>query len=291
MNNLYIVLIIWLASHATSYGQEQEFFMGSSQMTDSTATVNEMMLTQNPSIKKFYNYNGIKLKDDVKYGRYGIDISKWQGKIDWSHVKLDSLPDKIHFVIVKATQGSTLVDREFINNVNAVRKNNFILGCYHFYNQKADPVLQANNFIKNVKLQKGDFMPIVDIERNCYLDCGATTDLLISKDSLVKSLKIYISKIEQHYKTKVIIYTNEAFYNDYLLESFKDYYFWIAKYSNTPPKCFEVGGGYSPDNPCYKSMKKGCWQYTQSGKVQGISTNVDLNFINNFYLLKWQIQQ
>jgi len=263
--------------------------MGSSLNSDAKETINEVRLTQEPSVKAFYSYNGIKLKDDIKYGRYGIDISKWQGEIDWAKVHLDTLPDRIQFVIVKATQGATIVDRKFAGNVTNVRDNRFILGCYHYYNQKADPVLQADLFIKNVTLRKGDFMPIVDVERNCFKDCGSTPDLLIPKDTLVRDLKIFITKLEQHYKSKVIIYTNEGFYNDNLSEDFKENYFWIAKYSNTPPKCFEVGGIYSPDNPCYRRMKKGCWQFTQFGKVQGISTDVDLNFVTNFYLVKWQM--
>ena len=103
-------------------------------------------------------------------------------------------------------------------------------------------------------------------------------------------IKIFIKKIEDYYKTNVIIYTSESFYSNYLSEDFKDSFFWIAKYSKTPPKCFQIGQIYSPSNQCYKFSKKGCWQYTNCNKVKGINTNVDLSFMDNYYILKWHIK-
>jgi lysozyme len=98
---------------------------------------------------------------------------------------------------------------------------------------------------------------------------------------------LFIKTLEDHYKTDVIIYTGEAFYNDYLSNDFKDNYFWIARYGVVPPQCFQVGEIFSADNPCFKNAKKGCWQYSQYGQVKGIPSKVDLDFINNYYILKW----
>jgi lysozyme len=270
---------------------ESDYFMGSSIPVDSSITVNDVSLLSNENVKKgFYNFSGVDIKDHIKYGRYGIDISKWQGKVDWDKLLTDTLPDKVFYVIVKATQGETRVDPMFLVNYNETKVHGLLVGAYHFYDQTADPVAQANNFIKTAKLDKGDLMPILDIEKNCFINCSEISDILLPKVELIKNLKIFIDKIEKHYNTKVIIYTNEAFYNDYLSNDFKDSFFWIAKYSKTPPNCFTVGQIYSPANRCFVSCKKGCWQYTQSGKVKGVQTNVDLNFLDNFYLLKWVIK-
>ncbi|MCG2612765.1 hypothetical protein LZZ85_00680 [Terrimonas sp. NA20] len=289
-----VLTLLILCLPKAFWGQEtenQEFYMGASIRSDSTQSIGKLNLLRNDTVKQsFYNYTGVRLKDDVKYGKYGVDISKWNGVIDWNKVQTDTVPDRIQFVIAKATQGRTLVDARFKENFSAAKAKGFLTGAYHFYDQKAEPAKQAENFINTVKLEKGDLMPILDVERNCFADCDKTPDLLIPKNELIKNLKAFIGLLKEHYKTDVIIYTGEAFYNAFLADDFKDNYFWIAKYSYTPPRCFQVGETFSLDNPCFKNSKKGCWQYTQWGNVKGFDSNVDLNFINNYYLLKWIIK-
>jgi lysozyme len=291
MINRFLVLLSIIGNTAIAQNKpEPEYFMGKSILSDVESGVNTPSLTCNDSIIRFYSFNGSHIKEGIKYGQYGIDISKWQGTVDWEELKSDSLPEKIHFVIAKATQGAGLVDARFSSNFISARKNGFVTGAYHFFTQLADPVAQAQNFIKTVTLTTGDFMPILDIEKNCFDNCGNTPDLLIDQKKFIENIKLFISIVEKHFNTSVVIYTGEAFYEKYLSADFKDKLFWIAKYSKTPPKCFDITGVYSIDNPCYKNIRKGCWQYSQYGKTKGIQTNVDLNFINNYYLLKWTIK-
>jgi lysozyme len=199
------------------------------------------------------------------------------------------MPNKVAFIIVKATQGATRVDKKFSANFDTAKRRGYLVGAYHFYSQAVSPELQADNFIRTVCLSKGDIMPVLDIEKNCYNDCATTPDLLIPKDSLVRNLRIFIAKLEQHYGTKVIIYTSESFYQDYLSPHFKGEFFWIARYSKVPPPCFPSGRQDTLSNPCFVNAKKICWQYSQGGSLKGVKAAVDLNFLHTYYLSKWVI--
>src|SRR4030095_10872290 len=198
-------------------------------------------------------------------------------------------PNKVFFIVVKATQGKTLVDNMFDKNFKEAKKNGYTVGAYHFYSQAADPESQAENFIQHVPLEKGDLMPVLDIERNCLNNCAATPDFLRPKKEVIEDIKTFIKIIEEHYNTKVIIYTGEAFYADNLQEEFKNEFFWIASYSKKIPKCFSLGIIDPHTNPCTSSMK-GCWQYSQNGQMKGIAGNVDINYMNNYYLSQWLIE-
>jgi GH25 family lysozyme M1 (1,4-beta-N-acetylmuramidase) len=286
-----LLIIIFLQSLLNVNAQnteEPDFAMGRSMKSDKAQTINNPKLISNLS-RGIRAISGLKLNHDKLYGCYGVDISHYEGNIKWPSFIKDSLPNKVFFVFSKATQGVAGVDKMYEKNNATAKSRGFLVGAYHFYSQTADPEAQADNFIQHVKLEKGDLMPVLDIEKNCLKDCAVTPDLLIPKSQLIKNLKIFIKKLEEHYNTKVVIYTGEAFYHDYLFEDFKDQYFWIAKYAKAPPKCFTIGKADTLRNPCFSTSLLGCWQYSQSGTFKGISGNVDINFMSNYYLSKWII--
>ena len=74
----------------------------------------------------------------------GIDISKWQGTIDFSKVAKDSQNKK--FVIIKATQGITITDGKLIYNSTEANKNKLLVSYYHYANTSINAKLQANKF-------------------------------------------------------------------------------------------------------------------------------------------------
>jgi lysozyme len=287
---LFIIFLLqcFLYTRAQNNDEEPDYDMGRSIKSDKNKTINKVNLISNLP-QKTRGIAGLKLNNDKKYGRYGIDISHHQGDIRWSRFLIDTLPNKVAFIIIKATQGASRVDPKFSKNFNDAKSKGYLVGAYHFYSQKIDPELQANNFIQTVSLEKGDLMPVLDIERNCLNDCATTPDLLIPKRQLIQNLKTFIAKLKEHYQTNVIIYTGQAFYNDYLAQDFKDDFFWIAKYAKTPPKCLPLGKIDTLSNPCFGISKQGCWQYSQSGKMAGIKSAVDLNFLSTYYLPKWII--
>ena len=112
--------------------------------------------------------------------------------------------------------------KRFKENWKASKERQLIRGAYHYYRPNENSIEQANNFIKNVKLEKGDLPPVLDIEKLPKSQ---------SIDSLKVGLRRWLKKVEKHYKVKPIIYSGESYYNDFLKKEFSDYPLWIANYN------------------------------------------------------------
>lgn len=186
----------------------------------------------------------------------GLDISEYQGKIDWDLV--DNLENEypIEFVFIRATAGNDREDEKFEENWLGAKKRNIIRGAYHYYRPNENSLEQATLFIKTVRLKKGDLPPVLDIEK---LPKGQ------SLDSLKIGLRRWLKAVESHYKVKPIIYTGEKYYDDFLKEDFSDYLFWIANYNFYREK-IEADWLF--------------WQFTEKASVSGIKGNVDVNIFN-----------
>lgn len=185
----------------------------------------------------------------------GIDVSQYQGAIDWNEVAVVENNFPIKFVFIRATVGNNKVDNAFETNWKASRQK-FIRGAYHYYRPNENSLAQAQNFIANVKLSKGDLPPVLDIEA---MPKNQTID------SLKVGLKRWLEKVDAHYHVKPIIYTNEKFYEAFLKEEFSDYRFWIANY-----------------NFFVETMQDDWlfWQFTEKATIPGINGNVDVNIYN-----------
>lgn len=191
------------------------------------------------------------------YDIRGVDISHYQGKIDWVRLRnADVKNAPIRFIFIKATEGEEMLDSYFLNNFNSAKENDFITGAYHFYIPDASPEKQAALFIQCVKLEGGDLPPVLDVERR------GKSDIAKFRRDILTWLKI----TERHYGVKPILYASTKFMIDYLdCPELKDYPFWIAH--------------YYVDKLKYKGDWK-FWQHTDCGKVDGIKGNVDLNIYN-----------
>lgn len=190
------------------------------------------------------------------YQVHGIDVSHYQGEIDWNMLKqTHSARFPVRFIFMKSTEGGDYSDKTFQANFDSARAHGFIRGAYHFYNPKTDPVKQADFFINTVKLEKGDLPPVLDIEKK-----GKDTK------KLQNDLKIWLRKVEAHYGVKPIIYASYKFKTKYLTDSvFNAYPYWIAH--------------YYVDSVRYEGDWK-FWQHTDVGTLPGISEQVDLNIYN-----------
>lgn len=186
----------------------------------------------------------------------GLDVSEYQGKIQWSYV--DTLENKypLDYVFIRATVGKDRKDLQFKRNWLGAKKNKMIRGAYHYYRPNENSIEQAELFIKTVTLQKGDLPPILDIEKLPKNQ---------SLDSLKVGLKRWLKAVELHYKVKPIIYTGEKYYDDFLKDEFSDYLFWIANYNFYREKI---------DSDWL------FWQFTEKASVPGIRGNVDVNIYN-----------
>ena len=187
---------------------------------------------------------------------FGFDVSEFQGKIQWK--KIDSVEHKfaLHFVFIRATAGRDKIDARFKENWKQAKKHHFIRGAYHYYRPNENSAEQAYNFIKAVQLERGDFPPILDIEK-------------LPKNQSIDSLKVglrrFLILVDKHYKVRPILYTGEKYYEDFLKKDFPDYTFWVANY-----------------NFFVEDIKDDWlfWQFTEKASVEGISEKVDLNIYN-----------
>lgn len=190
------------------------------------------------------------------YQVHGIDISHYQGDINWKMLKQTRQGQfPIHFIFMKATEGGDFPDDKFVENFDSARAHGFIRGAYHFYNPKTDAAKQADFFIRSVKLESGDLPPVLDIEKK-------------GKDmkKLQQDLKVWLRKVEDHYGVKPIIYASYKFKTRYLNDSvFNTYPYWIAH--------------YYVDSVQYQGDWK-FWQHTDVGTLPGIDEKVDLNIYN-----------
>lgn len=206
--------------------------------------------------KPCYGLKGYGICMPSGYQVHGIDISHYQGDINWNMLKQTRQGQfPISFIFMKATEGGDYADDKFVANFDSARAHGFVRGAYHFYNPKTDANKQADFFIRSVKLEPGDLPPVLDIEKK-------------GKDikKLQADLKVWLRKVESHYGVKPIIYASYKFKTRYLNDSvFNSYPYWIAH--------------YYVDSVRYEGDWK-FWQHTDVGTLPGIDEKVDLNVFN-----------
>ena len=188
---------------------------------------------------------------------HGIDVSHYQGNIRWQRVaeaRIDGQP--VTFVIIKATEGKSILDVNFNENFYQAREYGLIRGAYHYFSPVVDGRTQAEYYLHQVHLDEGDLPPVLDIE-----ECGALTSEGLRYEALQ-----WLRTVEERYHTTPIIYTGLRFRQQHLdTPEFQRYPFWIAHY-------------YVPKLG-YKGPWR-FWQHTDLGHVDGIQGPVDLNIYN-----------
>lgn len=191
------------------------------------------------------------------YDIRGLDISHYQGDIDWERLRNASINnDPIRFIFIKSTEGESLMDENFNLNFHQAHKNDFIRGTYHFFVPDVDPVKQARFYLRQVHLEPGDLPPVLDVEQ-----IGKCTP-----EQLRRNVRKWLDVVEKHYGVTPILYTSYKFRLAYLSgEEFARYPYWIAHYYVQE---LEYKGKW-----CF-------WQHTDCGRVQGINGYVDCNIFN-----------
>lgn len=188
---------------------------------------------------------------------HGIDVSKYQDLIVWEEVKAMKVKSiQLGFSFIKATEGIGNTDPRFKRNWKKAKENKIIRGAYHFFIGSKDGKMQAENFINKVKLEKGDFPPVLDIEQLNGMTAA----------QLKKEAKKWLEVVENYYQVKPIIYTNVDFYNRNLGSEFDKYPLWVAHYYQSHQPRISRGWMF--------------WQHSDEGRVNGISSRVDFNVFN-----------
>jgi lysozyme len=205
----------------------------------------------------FAHYPGFGISLPIDYEIHGIDVSHHQSVISWDDVREMQVKDvRLGFAIVKATEGLTRVDWQYRRNWRKAKEAGLARGAYHFFIATKSGAQQAQNFIKTVKLEKGDMPPVLDVEETY----GARIE------DVAKRVKEFLDVVERHYGVRPIIYTNVDFYRRVLGEEFDKYPLWVAHYIQRNRPRIE--------------REWIMWQHSERGRVNGITTAVDFNVFN-----------
>jgi GH25 family lysozyme M1 (1,4-beta-N-acetylmuramidase) len=189
----------------------------------------------------------------------GIDVSKWQGVIDWAQVAAAGKK----FAIAKATEGVGYEDPTWDRNKLQARANGLVVGAYHFARPSNNPVVEADWFVNTAGYERGMIVPTLDLEATGGL--GPT--------ALTAWTRAWLSRVNERLGVKPMIYASPSFWRTYMGDTrwFADNGYavvWVAHWGVASPS---VPG----DNWGGRSWT--FWQYTSDGLVPGIDGRVDLN--------------
>lgn len=202
----------------------------------------------------------------------GIDVSKWQGLINWDKVKKSG----VEFAIIREGYGKknpSQIDKKFKENINGAKNTGINVGVYHYSYADSinDAINEAQFCLENIQGYQLEYPVVFDIEDKEMLK--------LSTRQRTDICKAFCREIEKNgYYT--MIYTNPNWLKNYLYSSellpFWD--LWLAQWNvatkssarmGTP--CEQSERGVKPSYSC------GIWQHSEMGKIDGISGNVDLN--------------
>lgn len=207
-------------------------------------------------------YNGIILLNNPSREEYpvrGIDVSSWQGQIDWQVLAAQELD----FAFIKATEGSGFVDSYFADNWEQAHGTDLLVGAYHFFSYDSAGDTQADNFISTVPALPDALPPVVDIE--FYGDKEKNPP---DRSEVALNLQTLLNRMEAHYGKKPIIYATMKSYRLYIEGAYEEYPIWIRDVISRPKL---------PDGREYL-----IWQYTNRGRLDGYQGDEPFIDINVF---------
>ena len=200
----------------------------------------------------YYHINGFRA---AEYPIHGVDVSHYQGEIDWNVLATQN----IQFAYIKATEGSSHVDEHFTKNYEEARQAGLGVGAYHFFSYDSSGITQAENFINTVENFDGMLPPVVDVE--FY---GNKEENPPAPEEVYPQLQAYLDAVEDAYGMRPMIYATNESWELYVQEQFDDYPLWIRDIWKKPKN----------------SVDWTLWQYTNRGRLKGFSGEepyVDLN--------------
>ncbi len=194
------------------------------------------------------------------YSVHGIDVSKYQGDIDWSAVKQSG----VSFAWIKATEGGDVVDTKFAQNWFLAKAAGLPRGAYHFAYWCRPAQEQAAWFLANVPYDPDALPPVLDVEWNGN---SKTCAKRLPRDEAISAMRIILAAMEKAYGKRPVIYTSVDFYRDVMAGEFTDYPIWVRSVKYFP-------------SVKYGDRRWHFWQHTAEGHVPGIHGYVDRNAFN-----------
>ncbi|MDI7864489.1 glycosyl hydrolase [Rhizobiaceae bacterium n13] len=191
-----------------------------------------------------------------KYAVHGVDVSRWQGEIDWARLRTQGA----NFAYIKATDGGDHLDPMFKTNWRRAKEAGLKRGAYHFFYWCRTAGEQADWFIRNVPRDPDALPPVIDVEYNGESSCKRR----VSRANVLEKMQVFMDKLERHYGQRPVIYTAPDFYRDNLRGEFPNHPFWLRAVAAHPSKV-------------YPGRKWIFWQYSGSGLSHGVKGKIDLN--------------
>ena len=187
----------------------------------------------------------------------GIDVSHFQGAIDWSAVaKAGS-----DFAFIKASDGMRGGDPMFATNWSQAKAVGLRRGAYHFFRTQQDSERQAQQLLAMLGTDSGELPPVLDFEL-----LGEA-----SPEQALAGAQRWMAIVEESCGREPIVYTGPAFWSAMLRNSpvLSDHRLWIAHYTLA-------------SRPTLPSAWRDWtfWQYSEKGRVSGIHGPVDLDYFH-----------
>lgn len=192
----------------------------------------------------------------------GIDVSQWQSTVNWPMVRAAGK----RFAIARILHWPTR-DTQFDRNWREIRANGLIRGAYIYFDPRYEVAAQADIVVRAVgRLGQGDLPVTLDIEQ--------PPPGLPSPTRYAAMVRDLADRIEAGTGRRPMIYTGRYYWPSYVQSTaFRDHPLWHAQYTTTQP-CPYIADAW---------RAWAFWQYSSTGRVSGISGNVDLDRFNGTY--------
>jgi len=181
----------------------------------------------------------------------GIDVSSYQGTVDWRRVKAAG----VVFAFARVSDGLEVLDQRFAENFAAMKRAGVRRGAYQFFRASADPRAQADLMLATVRpLGLPDLPLVADVE---------TADGM-PPEVLRERLSSWLERIERRTRRRPLVYTSPSM-GELLDGQLGDYPLWVAHYG---VECPTLPDGWS---------RWTFWQHSSDGRVAGVNGPVDLD--------------
>ncbi|MEM4997392.1 GH25 family lysozyme [Priestia sp. SB1] len=188
----------------------------------------------------------------------GIDVSHHNGVVDWKKVAGDGYK----FVYLKLTEGKSYVDKTTYNNYIAAKNAGLRVGFYHYAHVNNDPVAEVNFFLQKLADMKADLPHCLDLEESKGKSKAQITAFALK----------WMEYLQQKTGITPLLYTGYSFMGNFS-NTMAKYPLWVARYAGGSKR---VQGFNAPgSSTVWRSWAM--FQFTDSGKVNGIKGNVDIN--------------
>lgn len=200
---------------------------------------------------------------DAKDYFTGIDLSQWNGDVNWQEVKNSG---KVQFAIIRTSFGwskwDKFTDKQLKNNINGAKSVGIPIGAYHYSyaTNTQQAIWEADFFIERLKWTKWEYPVFIDFED--------PSQLKLNNRERTDIIKTFLNRVERaRYYAGFYTCLNWTKYNLEINELTPRYQLWVAQWN----KQCDCQNPYS------------IWQYTNAGNISGINGRVDLDICYKNY--------